>query len=88
MFSIDVAAIFSMVFQPEVMGQGQTLDAYAADVTKKHAEPLALSATLHALNQFQNTTVCSNRLQVSCRRHIMENMFGNLERTIAQKQAA
>ena len=59
-----------MVFQAKVMGQGQTLDAYAADVTKKHAEPLALSATLHALKQFQNTTVCSNRLQVSCRRHI------------------
>ena len=72
-----------MVFQAKVMGQGQTLNAHTADVTKKHAEPLSLSAMLHALKQFQKLTVCGNRLQVSCRRHLLEKMFGNLETKIA-----
>ena len=72
-----------MVFQAKVMDQEQTLNAHTADVTKKHAEPLPLSATFHALKQLQKPTVCGNRLQVSCRRHILEKMFGNLERKIA-----
>ena len=76
-----------MVFQAKVMDQEQTLNAHTADVTKKHAEPLPLSATFHALKQLQKPTVCGNRLQVSCRRHILEKMFGNLERKIAQKDS-
>ena len=76
---------FSIVFRAKVMGQRQISNAHTADVTKKHVEPLPLSATFHALKQFQKPTVCGNRLQVSCRRHLLEKMFGNLERKIAQK---
>ena len=55
---------------------------------KGHAEPLALRAKLHALKHFQRTTVCSNRLQVSCQIYNgtkWSKMVENLERRIARK---